>query len=119
MERRTRDRLVTAGKGIATILLLSVVVWRTPLRELGARLGELSAMNVLLLLFVTTMQVALSVVRWWRLLRSVGERVPYSAVFGDVCVGFIYNMVLPGGVGGDVVRALRARARLKTPHHAW
>src|SRR4051794_14766315 len=119
MERRTRDRLVAAGKTIATLTLLGIVLSRTPLADLAARLQQLSPLDVLQLLAVTTAQVAFSVVRWWRLLRSVNERVPYVSVFGDVCVGFLYNMILPGGVGGDVVRALRARRRLTTPHHAW
>ena len=119
MERRTRDRLVTAAKAIATIVLLVLVLRRIPVADLAARVAHIRAVDILLLLVVTTTQVALNVMRWWRLLRSVGERVSYASVFGDLCVGILYNWILPGGVGGDVIRALRARARMQAPHHAW
>jgi uncharacterized membrane protein YbhN (UPF0104 family) len=108
-----------AAKTIATIVLLALVLRKIPLGDLAARLGRIDAFDVLLLVAVTTLQVALNVMRWWRLLRSVGERVPYLSVFGDLCVGILYNLILPGGVGGDVIRALRAGRRMQSPHHAW
>lgn len=114
-----RRRLVTAAKVVVTIALLAFVLRKIPLGDLGKRLASLSALDVTLLAAITTFQTALVAVRWWRLLHGVGERVPYRAVFGDVCVGILYSSLLPGGVGGDVIRALRARARVGVPSHAW
>lgn len=114
-----RGRLVTAAKWIATIALLVIVVRNVPLGELAERLGRVRMEDVVLLVAVSTAQMALSAARWWRLLRSLGEPVRYKAIFGDVSVGILYNMLLPTSVGGDVVRALRARARMSVPHRAW
>ncbi len=114
-----RSRLLAAAKWTTTVVLLALVAWRLPLADLGARLGQVRPTHVFFLIAISTAQVALSVVRWWRLLHRVGERVPYGSVFGDACVGFLYNLLLPGSVGGDVVRALRMRGRVRVPHHAW
>ncbi|MBX3191376.1 MAG: flippase-like domain-containing protein [Labilithrix sp.] len=118
MAESTRSRLVAAAKVIATVTLLALVFRKIPLADVTERLGRLRVGDIAALLVVTTTQVALNVARWWRLLRSVGERVPYRAVFGDLCVGISWSMILPG-IGGDVMRALRARRRVRAPHHAW
>lgn len=102
---------------------------RIPLGDLGARLGRLGAGDVAMLVGIATLQVALNAMRWWRLLRGAGARVSYAKTFGDLNVGLLYNFLLPGGVGGDVVRSLRMRKRLEragaehgdgaAPHLAW
>ncbi|MBX3220850.1 MAG: flippase-like domain-containing protein [Labilithrix sp.] len=114
-----KGRTWTLLKWTLTVLLLSVVLWRLPLADLAARLGQIRPSQVLVLVAIATVQVALSTARWWRLLRRLGERVSYAAAFGDSCVGILYNFLLPGSVGGDVVRALRMRARVARPHRAW
>jgi uncharacterized membrane protein YbhN (UPF0104 family) len=119
MTGRTRDRIVSATKWTATVAFLGIVMWKTPLADVGARIGRIRASDAAALVAIAAVQMALSTMRWWRLLRRSGERVSYATVFGDVCVGVFYNFILPGGVGGDVVRALRARKRLDVPHRAW
>lgn len=114
-----RARLFTFAKWTLTAVLLVVVCWKLPLRDLATRLANMRASHVLLLVAITTIQFALSVVRWWRLLHRLGERVRYRSVFGDAAVGILYNFLLPGSIGGDVVRALRMRSRVDVPHHAW
>jgi uncharacterized membrane protein YbhN (UPF0104 family) len=112
-------RAWTLIKAIATIGVLAVVVAKVPLRETGARLAHLGAGDVAVLLVLTVLQVSVGVVRWWRLLARLGERVPFGALFGDALVGLTYNMFLPTTVGGDVVRAWRASRRTRAAHAAW
>ncbi len=56
--------------------------------------------------------LTLGAVRWWLLFRAFGA--PHPPTFARVCrfylVGFFYNVYLPGGVGGDVVRALASKS---------
>lgn len=99
--------------------LLVVVLRRIPLGDLGARIARLGADDVAMLVGLATLQVALNAMRWWRLLRGAGARVSYAKTFGDLSVGVLYNFLLPGGVGGDVVRSLRMRKRLEATHLAW
>jgi len=114
-----RARAFTFAKWTLACFLLGVVLWKLPLADLATRLARIRASHVLLLGTIATVQFSLSVVRWWRLLHRLGERVSYKSAFGDAAVGILYNFLLPGSVGGDVVRALRMRSRVHVPHHAW
>lgn len=114
-----RRRIVDALKAIATIVILAVVLRKVPFGELSARLAHLQAVDLVLLTALTVAQVSIGVVRWHRLLARLGERVSFLGLYGDVLVGLTYNMFLPTTVGGDVVRAVRCRARVTRAHHAW
>jgi glycosyltransferase 2 family protein len=113
------ERARTAIKAVLTVAILAVVLWKVPLRDLGARMMRLRASDIALLVALTIAQVSFAVVRWHRLLRRLGERPRFLALYGDALVGLTYNMFLPTTVGGDVVRALRARKRVSKPHRAW
>jgi len=113
------ERLKTALKAGATIAILAIVLYKVPFRELAMRLGKLRTVDVLALVALTIAQVSFGVVRWYRLLVRLGERPRFFALYGDVLVGLTYNMFLPTTVGGDVIRALRARKRVSAPHRAW
>lgn len=119
MNADAKRRATSIAKGAAAIAILAFVLYKVPLGELGARLAHLGAADVALLVAVTIAQVAIGVVRWWRLLARLGERVPFAALFGDVLVGLAYNMFLPTTVGGDVARAWRASRRVSSSHRAW
>ncbi len=114
-----RARVTAALKGAATLALFAAVLWKVPLADLGARMRHLDALDLAILCVVTIAQVSVGVVRWQRVLHRLGERVGFLALYGDLLVGLTYNMFLPTTVGGDVVRALRARKRLAVPHRAW
>jgi uncharacterized membrane protein YbhN (UPF0104 family) len=109
----------TVVKGVAAIAVLAAVLSRVSLRDLAQRMLHLQALDILLLVVITLAQVAVGVVRWWRLLRRVGEHVSFASLFADTVVGLAYSMFLPTTVGGDVVRAWRAARRCDQPHHAW
>jgi uncharacterized membrane protein YbhN (UPF0104 family) len=119
MSRPATGRTTTALKAAFTLLILAVVLTKVPLRELVDRMSRLRASGLLLLAAITTVQVTIAVVRWWRLLRRLDERVAFGAIFGDALVGLTYNMFLPTTVGGDVVRAIRCGRRVEKRHHAW
>lgn len=112
-------RARTALKAALTVAILAVVLWKVPLGELRARMSRLRASDIAALTALTLAQVTFAVVRWHRLLVRLGERPRFLSLYGDALVGLTYNMFLPTTVGGDVVRALRARKRVSKPHRAW
>ena len=114
-----RRRVVDALKAIATLVILALVLRKVPFSDLSARLAHLGAFDLTLLTALTVVQVTVGVVRWHRLLVRLGERVSFLGLYGDVLVGLTYNMFLPTTVGGDVVRAMRCRARVTQGHRAW
>lgn len=119
MSAASRARLKTALKAGATLAILAIVLYKVPFRDLSQRLGKLRAPDILALVILTIAQVSFGVVRWYRLLVRLGERPRFLALYGDVLVGLTYNMFLPTTVGGDVIRALRARRRVSAAHRAW
>lgn len=119
MTQEARRTIVSALKAALTVAILAFVLLKVDLRELGERLSHLRAFDLFALAAITTVQVTIAVVRWWRLLRRLGERVSFGALYGDALVGLTYNMFLPTTVGGDVVRAIRCRRRVSLGHHAW
>ncbi len=114
-----RTRWKTALKALATLAIFGLVLWKVPLSDLAARMRHLGAADLAILVVVTIAQVSVGVLRWQRVLARLGERVSFFGLYGDLLVGLTYNMFLPTTVGGDVVRAIRARKRLKVGHRAW
>ncbi len=49
--------------------------------------------------------VVLTALRWWLLLRAVGLGLPLGRTFCLSMIGNFFNSFLPGGVGGDAMRA--------------
>ena len=44
--------------------------------------------------------------RWWMLVRALGLEFALGNAFRLGLVGFFFNTLLPGGVGGDIVKAV-------------
>ena len=49
--------------------------------------------------------VLLMGIRWWFLLRTGGVRLPFRSVLRLHFLGMFFNTLMPGGTGGDVVKA--------------
>jgi uncharacterized membrane protein YbhN (UPF0104 family) len=64
-----------------------------------ARWPTLLAMACLLYL-----QCAVTAWRWNLLLRAQEIRIPYRRTFGLTMIGLLFNLVIPGAVGGDVIK---------------
>jgi uncharacterized membrane protein YbhN (UPF0104 family) len=98
---------------------LAFVLTKVPLRDLGDRLARIGFGDVALLVLFGSLQMAASIVRWWRLLVRLGERPSFAAICRDLLVGALFNTFLPTSFGGDVIRAVRASRRLELGHRAW
>ncbi len=59
----------------------------------------------------------LSAVRWWLLLRHIQVALPFTVVLRLALIGLFFNLLVPGGVGGDLIKAvyLRREARARFP----
>src|SRR5205085_4605943 len=53
---------------------------------------------------VLVTSLALTVVRWYLLVRAVGLSIRLTDAFRLGLVGFFFNTFLPGSIGGDVVK---------------
>ncbi len=88
-----------------SLLLLAATVWLVGSQALLQGWDALTPMTVstaLLLGLATTLAQA---VRWYTLARHRGIDVGLSRALGDCYASSFGNMVLPGGLGGDIARA--------------
>lgn len=82
------------------------------LSEISAALGRASPWAFLGACALSFLNLAVGTTRWRALIAAYGApNVPdFLTLFRLYVVGYFYNMWLPGGVGGDVVRGLATRA---------
>ncbi|HEX3605634.1 MAG TPA: lysylphosphatidylglycerol synthase transmembrane domain-containing protein [Candidatus Dormibacteraeota bacterium] len=92
-----------AGTGVGAILFLHAV-------DLGAAvrlLGHVSPWWTLLAVALAALSVISSVLEWGVLLRGTGHGLDWSFLGSWYLKGLFVSQVLPAGVGGDAMRALR------------
>ena len=93
---------------------LGYLLWRIDLAEAGR---VLAAANLWLLgaAFALTAlaMVALTTVRWQRVVAVQGARVPAARLARYFAVGYFYSMFTPGSIGGDVYRVFKLGQELE------
>ncbi|MDH2443759.1 lysylphosphatidylglycerol synthase domain-containing protein [Amnibacterium sp. CER49] len=101
---RAALRWAIRGAGVAVLALLLVRVGAAPFVD-GLR--RLTGPVVLAAVAATALTTLLSALRWQALGRLLGTPLPLDAAFAAYYRSQLLNTVLPGGVTGDVERALR------------
>ncbi len=105
MKSRLFRRLVNAGLMLFAFALLGWTIWgnRTQIREvLDARPdGRLFAVGFALYL----MALLLTFVRWFLLVRALGLPFRLTDATRLGFIGNVFNLVIPGAVGGDFIKA--------------
>lgn len=103
----------------ATVLLIVFVLRHVDLGTATRALAETGLVGAVLGVGLTALAIVIGAIRWRRVLAHLGERVALAPLLGDVLVGATYNLLLPTGVGGDVIRALRCAERVEHADRAW
>ena len=94
---------------VVAIVLLALVVWTLDARRIGASLISARPELVLAGLALVQMQIMLSALRWRFTAGRLGQQIGAGTAIGDYYLGTLVNQLLPGGVAGDALRALRHR----------
>ncbi len=94
--------MVAAG---FTVGLLSFVVWqnRDPIHEVLGRRLDLGLLGVAFL--ITQVSMVITFVRWLILVRVIEPRITLRSSIFLGFIGYVFNLVIPGAVGGDVIKA--------------
>lgn len=88
-----------------TVGLLSLVLWqnRDTIREV---LGQRLDLRLLGLAFlITQISLLITFVRWSILVRVIEPRFTLRSSILLGFIGYVFNLVIPGAVGGDVIKA--------------
>jgi uncharacterized membrane protein YbhN (UPF0104 family) len=93
--------------------LFAILLWRTDMVELRDAFAQISAGPVLLCLALVQLQIILSAVRWRFTAHRLGQTIGLTDAIREYYVASFLNQSLPGGMGGDAVRAWRMRVEGK------
>src|ERR1700682_6431661 len=92
------------ARAVTGLTLLALVLWKA---NAQAVLRSLSALDARLFALAALLYGAcqlLGAMRWGLILRALGAPVRLGRLFALYLVGMLFNQVLPGSMGGDVVK---------------
>lgn len=94
-----------------TLAALALIFRALSAEAIVAALRETKALWVALAVLALAAQIGLSALRWRFTAGALGVVLPQRAALAEYWLGVLGNTVLPGGVLGDVGRAVRLRAQ--------
>ncbi len=106
------------AKIAVSLALLVLLAWQLDVEAMFEELRATPLSTMIWIGAIICVQVIVSNIRWWRVLAHLECRDSFRRLLADNLVGRALNLVLPTQVGGDVVRGLRAKARLGS-RNAW
>jgi glycosyltransferase 2 family protein len=92
------------------LALLAALIWATGTTQLIDALKKVPPGHIIAALAVVQVQIVASAWRWRFTARRLGQEMPLSLAIREYYVSSALNLVLPGGMAGDAVRAYRSRA---------
>jgi uncharacterized membrane protein YbhN (UPF0104 family) len=106
-----RARLWLAVRVAVTVAAFAWVLFRSDLEAVGDALVSIPPPALLVAAGLSMGNLVVGAVRWRVMLAAYGapHLPPLSELVRLNYIGFFYNTWLPGGVGGDVVRAVASR----------
>lgn len=94
---------------VATLAFLTIIILRADLVALGQSLSRISWTAIICCLALVQLQIMLSALRWRFTARRLGQDIrPFTAI-REYYVATLLNQTLPGGMGGDALRAWKMR----------
>lgn len=88
---------------------LGAVLWWADAAAVWARLQAVDPMWVVVAVAAITVATLAMAHRWTCVARSFGLQINYPTAVREYYLGQLINSLLPGGVAGDMARAVRAR----------
>ena len=96
-------------RAILSISVIVVLVYHIGSGEIIGRLRTVSWEALAGATLVLATSVLFVTPRWSVILSVLGFRISWRALIGSVFLGFLFNQLLPTAIGGDVLRAWRAK----------
>ena len=106
--------LVNAVLVVLAFGLLGLVVWQNKekIREVFSRPLDLKLLALAAAVYMMAMMGTF--IRWFFLVRVIEPRFKFSATLLLGFIGMVFNLVIPGAVGGDLIKAAYlARMRIR------
>jgi uncharacterized protein (TIRG00374 family) len=115
MSARLRRPLLILGRILVSLLLVGYLLAQTDRTRLVALWDDIALPLLMVAIGLQVTGIFVSSLKWWLLLRTAGERVPYLWLVRLYLIGHFFNNFLPTMVGGDAIRAFHLSRRLGEP----
>jgi uncharacterized membrane protein YbhN (UPF0104 family) len=96
-------------RSVLSIALIGGLAYHIGTREIFVQINAIRWQTMTLVVIVLASNVLIVTPRWALILAALGHKIRSATLIGSVFLGFLLNQLLPTAVGGDVLRALRAR----------
>jgi glycosyltransferase 2 family protein len=99
------SKIVNSALVVLAFALLAFVIWRNreQINDIFSRPLDFRLFAAALLIYMSS--VLLTLVRWFTLVRVIEPSFKLSSTFVLGAIGMVFNLVIPGGVGGDLIKA--------------
>jgi glycosyltransferase 2 family protein len=99
------SKIVNSALVVLAFALLAFVIWRNreQINHVFSRPLKLRLFAAALLIYMSS--VLLTFGRWFMLVRVIEPSFKLSSTFVLGAIGMVFNLVIPGGVGGDLIKA--------------
>jgi uncharacterized protein (TIRG00374 family) len=104
--RRYRNLLLNLLKIVVSVGLLVLIFTKIDLQELWQALQQANRWWLVAAVIVMTIGVVVRAFRWRILLEAIGISVPISELTKLYFISFLFNNLLPSGLGGDPIRMM-------------
>ena len=109
----SRKQLLNVLKLVVSIVLLILIFSSIDLQAFFTTLKNANPLWMLAALCMTILGVFIRAVRWQILLNSIDVRVPIIDLTAIYFIGFLFNNLLPSGLGGDAIRMVELNSYTK------
>ena len=113
-KHHVRSKLINGALVLLAFALLALVLWRNSdqIKKVLGRPLDLRLFGLAFLVYLIGM--VLTFVRWFFLVRVIEPKFKLSATLVLGSIGMVFNLVIPGAVGGDLIKAsYLGRMRIK------
>ncbi len=94
-------------KIVVSLLLIALVLWKFPISNIIANLKNAHLGWILLAFLLGELIILSQAFRWHYLLLVPKEQKPkFFSLLKYTAVGYLFNLLAPGGVGGDAYRSI-------------
>jgi len=105
----SKDRVWRVTRAVISLGLIAALAYSVGTKEILAHFSAATLPFIAIATVILSISVLVVTPRWSLILDLLGYRISWKALFESVLLGFFLNQVLPTAVGGDALRAWRAK----------
>jgi glycosyltransferase 2 family protein len=92
-------------KLIISTLFIIVICLKVDWKDIGNKLSDINMFYFWMSIAIAFVMLFTSCFKWWLMLRMQGARLGFLFLLKNYYIGYLFTVLLPSNIGGDVVRS--------------